>query len=195
MTEQEKEEMRSFISSYNGSKYIKKSGLEVIFGKIKSILPQQGELLKLIEIQRDRYCLMTNLVSVFLKQGFVGSVNYYINSMGVDEAVRYAAKFVFNTLRYQVVKYLGLFNVCYKYALAQERNVETREIVGIDSLLMRMEYNTDTPYGRKASDAGAPFAVIDYFDKLYSHQNDAGYELLDEYEKQNVRRIRNIVLS
>ena len=32
MTEQEKEEMRSFISSYNGSKYIKKSGLEVIFG-------------------------------------------------------------------------------------------------------------------------------------------------------------------
>lgn len=195
MTEQEKEEMRSFISSYNGSKYIKKSGLEVIFGKIKSILPQQGELLKLIEIQRDRYCLMTNLVSVFLKQGFVGSVNYYINSMGVDEAVRYAAKFVFNTLRYQVVKYLGLFNVCYKYALAQERNVETREIVGIDSLLMRMEYNADTPYGRKASDAGAPFAVIDYFDKLYSHQNDAGYELLDEYEKQNVRRIRNIVLS
>ena len=61
MTEQEKEEMRSFISSYNGSKYIKKSGLEVIFDKIKSILPQQGELLKLIEIQRYRYCLMTNL--------------------------------------------------------------------------------------------------------------------------------------
>ena len=36
---------------------------------------------------------------------------------------------------------------------------------------------------------------VDYFDKLYSHQNGAGYELLDEYEKQNERRIRNIVLS
>ena len=39
------------------------------------------------------------------------------------------------------------------------------------------------------------YAVIDYFDKLYSHQNDAGSELLDDYEKQNVGRIRNIVLS
>lgn len=195
MTEQEKEELRSLISFYNGSKYIKKGGLEVIFDKIKSILPQQGELLRLIEIQRDRYCLMTNLVSVFLKQGFVGSVNYYANNMNIDESVRRAAKFVFNTLRYQVVKYLGLFNVCYKYAMSQELNVDVCEIIGIDSLLMRMEYSADTPYGRKASDTGAPFAVIDYFDKLYSGQDTNGYEALDDYERQNVELIRNIVLE
>ena len=58
-----------------------------------------------------------------MRKGYVSSVNYYVNiGETVDKAARNAAKFVFNTLKYQTVKYLGLFNACYKYVLAKESN-------------------------------------------------------------------------
>ena len=60
---------------------------------------------------------------------------------------------------------------------------------------MRMEYSADTTMGRKASDAGASFRVVDYYDKLCNDPNTTAYNDLDEYEKRNADRIRDIVNS
>jgi hypothetical protein len=49
--------------------------------------------------------------------------------------------------------------------------------------------------GRKASDAGASFRVVDYYDKLCNDPNTTAYNDLDEYEKRNADRIRDIVNS
>ena len=126
----------------------------------------------------------------------VSSVNYYVNiGETVDNAARNAAKFVFNTLKYQTVKYLGLFNACYKYVIAQECNKNIDEISGFDSLLVRMEYNADTPYGRKANDIGVPFNVIDYYDKLYSNKDTDSFDRLDAYEKNKAKSIRSLIIQ
>ena len=197
LTDTEKYKIKHTISTYNGTGHISKAGIEVIFEKIKSIVPADGELLSLIERRREgsAYCTLTNMVAVFLKNGFVGAVNFYSQSHDIDESVRRSAKFVFNILRYQVVKYIGVFNLCYKYFLADEQGIVMDEVAGLDSIMMKMEYNASTILGRKASDAGASFRVIDYYDKLSKDPKTTAYGTLDQYEKSNADKIREIVNS
>ncbi len=91
--------------------------------------------------------------------------------------------------------FMSLFNACYKYVIAQECNKNIDEISGFDSLLVRMEYNADTPYGRKASDIGVPFNVIDYYDKLYSNKDTDSFDRLDAYEKNKAKSIRSLIIQ
>lgn len=197
LTSTEKELLHQLIVSYNSTRTIKKAGFDVICEKIKPIIPQNGELVRLIEFRtgQSQYSTLTNMVSVFLKSGFVGAVNYYSSNDGVDKAVRKSAKFIFNTLRYQIVKYVGLFNLCYKYCIAEETGQDVDKVTGFDSLLMRMEYNADTTLGRKASDAGASFKVVGYYDKVCQDANTDAFEYLDDYEKKNAESIREIVMG
>lgn len=189
--------LKQLIISFNGTKRLHKAGFDVICEKIKAIAPRNGEIVALIERRSGvaGNATLTNMVAVFLMNGFVGAVNYYSQHVGIDEAVRKSAKFVFNTLRYQVVKYVGLFNLCYKYCVAEQTGANVDDVVGFDSLLMRMEYNANTTLGRKASDAGASFRVVDYYDKLYNDPETAAYDDLDDFEKRNADRIREIVAN
>lgn len=195
LTETEKVKIKRTISTFNRTGTIYKAGLDVILDKIKTIAPANGEIVTLIELRKETgsYCTLTNMIAVFIQNGFIGAVNYYARSNDIDKAVRQSAKFVFNTLRYQVVKYLGIFNLCYKHYLAQELGTPVEDIIGLDSIMMKMEYNASTIQGRKASDAGASFKVIDYYDKIYNDPTSLAYDNLDEYEKNNADKIREIV--
>ena len=125
--------------------------------------------------------------------------NYYIRKeQDVDKGVRKAAEFVFNMLRYQVVKYFGLFNVLYKNFEAANRCVNIDEISGIEALLLRLEYSADTLLGRRASDIGASFKVVEYYDTKESHPDETElierlYGQLDDFEKFNVSKIEDIL--
>ncbi len=195
MTKPEKTKLRQLISCINGTNRIYKPGFNVICEKIKPIA--KGDIVTLIDLHHDMspYCMLTYMVSYYFSDGFVGAVNYHLRKYNIDTAVKKSAKFVFTTLRYQVVKYVGLFNQCYKYVISQQSGEPVEEVYGFDKLLMRMEYSADTTMGRKASDAGASFRVVDYYDKLCNDPNTTAYNDLDEYEKRNADRIRDIVNS
>lgn len=186
-----------FIRSYTGARLFKKSGFEVICNTIKKIAKPNSDILRLIELHKSesQYCTLTNMVAVFIDKGFIGSVDYYSLKLDINEAVRRSAQFVFNTLRYQLVKYLGLFNLCYKNVLAQERGCEAELVPGFDALLMRLEYNANTILGRKASDAGASYGVVRYYDHLAEDPLTLSYDLLDDFEKRNADNIREIVIG
>ena len=116
----------------------------------------------------------------------------------MDKGVRAASEFVFNILRYQVVKYLGLFNMVYKNYVAKSRRCSVDEVSGIEALLLRLEYNADTMLGRKASDIGASFDVVKYYDMMESEPDNREkhkqvYQQLDDFEKRNVERINRIL--
>lgn len=198
LTNFEKKQLHTCILNFRATKTIHKQGLEIVLNIIKTITPLNSDISRLIGIKskNNDYSILTNLISVYMRKGYVSSVNYYVNiGETVDNAARNAAKFVFNTLKYQTVKYLGLFNACYKYVIAQECNKNIDEISGFDSLLVRMEYNADTPYGRKASDIGVPFNVIDYYDKLYSNKDTDSFDRLDAYEKNKAKSIRSLIIQ
>ena len=143
--------------------------------------------------------MATCMISAFVSKGFSGSANYYIRKENdVDKGIRKAAEFVFNMLRYQVVKYFGLFNLLYKQCEAKRRGVAVDEVSGIETLLLRLEYCADTQLGRRASDIGASFKVVQYYDTVENHQGHDDiiaqfYNQLDEFEKYNVTKINQIL--
>lgn len=186
-----------FIRAFNGKK-IAFAGLSLICQSVRNIVKNE-KLRFYIENSNPKrpHCYLVDLISIFLQQGLIGSVNYNIDKgLTVDKAVRKAADFVFVILRYQVVKYFGLYNLIYKYVVSQKTGNNWDLVPGIDPLLMKLEYNAETPTGCKASDIGASINVIKYFDLIDKHPElqDKFYDELDNFEKQNVNRI-NLVLG
>ena len=98
-------------------------------------------------------------------------------------------------MRYQVVKYFGLFNIAYKCFMAKKNSLAIEDVHGIDLLLHKLEYQSETIIGRLASDAGASPNVVNYYDLKGKNEREAAilYTKLDEYEKQNAEAIRKIV--
>ncbi len=192
--------IRELISRFVGQKKTTKAGLELICRSIKSII-KNDKLRFLVENGApDRgNCYLVDMIGAFVANGFSGSVNYYIRKgEDIDYGVRKASDFVFNTLRYQVVKYFGLFNMVYKNYVAAVKGCSVDEVSGIEALLLRLEYSADTMLGRKACDIGASFKVVKYYDTIenYSGQQlliDQAYSSLDKFEKSNVRRINQIL--
>jgi hypothetical protein len=80
--------------------------------------------------------------------------------------MRDTANFVYNILKYHVVKYLGVFNLMYKYIKASENIARIDDVTGIDKLLTKLEYNAISQKGRQISDYGVPLKVLDYYEAL-----------------------------
>ena len=175
-------------------------GLELICQTIHPII-KNDKLRFYVENRNDQSsnCYLVGMISAFISKGFSGSVNYYIEKEGdVDKGVRKAADFVFNMLRYQVVKYFGLFNLLYKQFKSTRKGVNVDDVNGIEALLLRLEYSADTRLGRRVSDIGASFNVVKYYDVKESNPDDLKligtyYDRLDDYEKYNVPRIDQIL--
>ena len=200
-SDSDREKIKELISRFVGQHKTYYAGLELICQSIRPII-KNNKLRYYVETgdpQRGN-CYLVDMISAFVARGFAGSANYYIikKNLGVDAGVRKAAEFVFNTLRYQVVKYFGLFNLMYKNYESVRTGKTLDEINGIEALLLRLEYCADTQLGRKASDIGASFKVVNYYDTKEKFQNQSdmvakSYNELDDFEKYNVARIDQIL--
>ena len=191
------EKITELIRRYVGQRKSYLPGLELICQTIRPII-KNDNLRYYVENGNDQpgNCYLVGMISAFISKGFSGSVNYYIGKEGdVDKGVRTAADFVFNMLRYQVVKYFGLFNLLYKQFESTRKGVNVDEVNGIEALLLRLEYSADTRLGRRVSDIGASFNVVKYYDEKENNPDNIGtyYDQLDDYEKYNVTRIDQIL--
>jgi hypothetical protein len=52
----------------------------------------------------------------------------------------------------------------YKYYLSEQKSKPFDEMIGIDKLLAKLEYNALTPEGRIASDYGVPSNIVEYYE-------------------------------
>ncbi|MCK5592097.1 MAG: DEAD/DEAH box helicase family protein, partial [Candidatus Pacebacteria bacterium] len=144
-------------------------GLQLVLDIVRPIVNNQK-----IEFLINTKCLdgtspnslLTNAIIRYLENGFKGQMNYYINDCNekVDVAINKTAKFVYNTLKYQTVKYLGVFSIMYKFCISQEEDIAMDDVPSIDRLLSKLEYNALTEKGKKASDYGVPLNVLKYYE-------------------------------
>lgn len=155
---------------------------------------REEKLKKLIDcrVGDKQYSLITILVNSYLHGGFISMVDYYVNRetspKTKDEAMRKVADYVYNVFKYHLVKYLGLFDVLFRYHVSKSENIKMEDVVGLGLLLQKLEYNALSPDARKISDYGVPFKLIDYYDSKIPY--DKGR--LDEYEQyvdQEVTRL------
>jgi hypothetical protein len=198
LTEDELKAIELFIQTYNHKRTCKQAGLDIICNAIKRIVDKKSALFNLLnKTEPDRkYCILTYMLPNYLNNNFSESVNYYIKEgEEVDVAVRKVGKLMYTVMKYEAVKYFGLFNVAYKCFLAQKNSLNYDDVKGMDILLHKLEFQAETRLGRLASDAGATPNVINYYDSIENENIDSYkiYRELDDFEKQNITSIKDIV--
>ena len=198
LSEIELYEIKRLISTFNSSKKITYEGVEIIIN-IVSPLVKDKNLKFLMETKqkgKDNK-ILTALLFTFFKYGFRGMVDYGCTNQqkDIDISISDTSKFVYNTLKYQIVKYFGVFNLMYKYYLMKTEKKEFNEIIGIDSLLIKMEYNANTEKGRLASDYGVPQRIINYYDTDDSNESRKIqiYKEFDSYERKIFLKTKDII--
>lgn len=90
-------------------------------GKLKFMITH-----KFIAKSGKQYSLLVILLQAYLDNGFMGMVEYQIKNKGMnmDRAMRYVADTVYNTFKYQLVKYFGTFDILYRFVQSKERQCD-----------------------------------------------------------------------
>lgn len=185
--------IKRLIRQINFRMQIDYDGFQTILNIIEPFVLNQKTLF-LIEYKgiNGDYSTLTHLVHFYLTGGFAGSVRYKLNQgKSVDDAISETSEFVYNILKYQVVKYLGVFNVMYKLSQSQKTNQNFEEVSGIDRLLTKLEYNALTENGRIASDFGVPSSIVDYYESTDNAENIKSQ--FDSYEKNIFEKVEKII--
>lgn len=169
------------------------AGFQTVMNVILPIVTEE-KLKSLIEYktgQSQTYSLITVLLNSYLEGGFLSMVAYYTtreNPMTKDAAIREVADYVYNVFKYYLVKYLGLFDIFYRYRVSLLQNKPMEEISGLGLLLQRLEYNALNPTARRLSDFGVPFKVVTYYDDENKFKTKS-FDKYEEYIDQNIQSL------
>ncbi len=204
LTTIENQNIKKLIATTNGpSVKIDFIGFDLIVDIIKNIVI--GNDLKFLirekiatknnKFSKSQHYPLTYLLNAYLNSGFKGLVDYKIEKQNliVDKAIQESSKFVYNTLKYQLVKYLGVFNIFYKYIRSKKEKKE--DVSGIEKLLSKLEHNAFTKVGKLASDYGVPYQIVNYYDTLEINPQVARQirEKFDGYEKKAFENFERIL--
>ncbi|MBN1969548.1 MAG: DEAD/DEAH box helicase family protein [Candidatus Delongbacteria bacterium] len=193
LTDVDFKQIKRLIQIINYKLDIEYDGFQIVLNAILPIVKNQ-ELRFLIEYtgKRGEHSMLTSLIHYYLDGGFKSSIRYHLGAgKSIDEAVKLTAKFVYNTLKYQTVKYLGVFNLMYKHYISQKHNQKFEDVSGLDKLLLKFEHNALTDEGRIASDYGVPSSVVDYYE---NEDRRVGIKSkFDNYELNSFNKIDKII--
>lgn len=195
LTDDELALIKKLIRIINYKLDVDYAGFQVVLDVLEPIVKNQ-KLKFLIEYKGETgedFSMLTNLVHFYLVGGFKSSIRYHhrVKGSSIDEAIRKTSEFVYNTLKYQAVKYLGVFNIMYKYFISVNSLTKFEDVTGIDRLLLKFEYNALTDEGRIASDYGVPSSIVDYYENPEQQLDiKAGF---DGYELMTFNKIDRII--
>ena len=169
-------------------------GFEQVLDCIKPIINNQklGEMANFYGTKNEwQHSLLTICLNHYLKDGFSGLFKYKAEKTGnIDQSMRDTSEFVYNILKYQLVKYLGAFNLLYKYLISLEIDAPIDDIDGFDKLLSKLEYNAYSSKAKIVSDYGCTNNVISYFeDNLSDTERNNIKNKFDPYEKKQFDKI------
>lgn len=154
-------------------------------GKLKFMITH-----KFIAKSGKQYSLLVILLQAYLDNGFMGMVEYQIKNKGmnIDRAMRYVADTVYNTFKYQLVKYFGTFDILYRFVQSKERQCDMEDVKSISFLLQKLEYNATNERAKKVSDYGVPFKII----KKYEDPSvQVEYDPYEKYVDNQVKLMLN----
>ncbi|WP_159801830.1 helicase-related protein [Flavobacterium sp. MK4S-17] len=169
-------------------------GFQVVLDVIRLIVKDKnfihllGKSITLDENEQPvekKYSRITYSLYYYLKDGFDGLFNYRIDDLkeDVDKAMRKASELVYNTFKYQLVKYLGVFNTMYKYRMSVLNAQLFDDVPGLDRLLTKLEYNAFSDQAKIASDYGVPQRIIDYYDATTDRGKTKIFNSFDPFER------------
>lgn len=170
------------------------NGFELVLNCIKPIITNK-QLLDMIEYRGSKHewshSLLTIYLKYYLKSSFIGLFRYKLNKLkNPDQAMRVTADFVYHILKYQLVKYLGVFNLLYTYIISIQTDSAIEDIVGFDKLLAILEYNALSDKAKIVSDYGCTSNIVSYFEEGLSEKaKNQIKDNFDKYEQQLFQKI------
>lgn len=191
LTFEEINEIKSMITKFSYTNNITWDGFQIIVNIICPIVTNKtvSTLIKMRCKNNEEYSLLTAFVYYYLRDGFFGVLNNYLKKYSIDKAMRKTSELIFNTFKYQLVKYLGVFDLMYKCCLMKETNQKFDDVKGISKLVKILEYNVLSEKARKLNDYGVPYNIVNYYEK----NNDAIKNSFDTYEKYIFEKIFFII--
>lgn len=164
---------------------------QLILNMLFPIIGEKEKLKGLIlnKPKGKKYSLIIYLLNAYLNKGFMAMVDYKVKvyQETKDRAIRETANYIYNVFKYHLVKYLGLFDVFFRYCVSKRDQVDINQVVGLGRLLQKLEYNALSPIARKISDYGVPFKLIDCYETdLYDESQ------LDSYERHINQEIKKL---
>ena len=119
-------------------------------------------------------------------------VEFYVKRPGSpktkDEAMRQVADYIYNVFKYHLVKYLGLFDVFFRYQVSKIEGIDMEDVAGLGLLLQKLEYNALSPNARKVSDYGVPFKLIECYDSDFPYDKDQ-FDAYEQHIDQEISRL------
>ena len=198
--------IKRFIARLNAPRMaLEKDGFQVILDVIYEVV--ENETLKAMientfkdKYSPNHYSILFAALNSYLSTGFNGVYNYNLrrennpnSSSAVNSAMRKTSSLIYNTFKYQLVKYIGVFNLMYKFYISERDRIPYEDATGIDVLLIKLEYNAFSEEARIASDYGVPQKIIDYYDSPNQNEANRIQGSFDGYEKTIFERINNII--
>lgn len=169
------------------------NGFQQIMNLILPIV-REDKLKQLITIRtgKEQYSLITVLLNSYLRGGFLSMVEFYVTRADSpktkDAAMRQVADFVYNVFKYHLVKYLGLFDIFFRYYVSKSENTNMENVAGLGLLLQKLEYNALSPNARKVSDYGVPFKLVDCYDSSIPYDKSQ-FDDYEQYIDQEISRL------
>ena len=187
--ESEIQKIQNVCTTYQGLNW---DNFDLILKYIKPIISNR-ELLNMIEYKstNQKNSVLTVKVYNYIEYGYPGILKYEKQSVSTDRAVREVAKLTFNLFKYELVKYLGVFDLLFRFVLSQKNNIPIDEVVGINTLLKYLEYNSTTEDGKKISDYGVPFKVLHYVDTK-KESLKRGFDAFEQLVYNDIKKDFNI---
>lgn len=199
LTTSEHQLLRTLIKRTNhGNPQIDFDGFQLIIDLLFELIKHNSKLNYLFsrsEWDPDNpspYSRITNKLYWYLKDGFKGAFkfNNEVLHHDVDKSMRETADFIYNILKYQLVKYLGVFNVMYKVERSQTLEKDFDDVSGLDRLLTKLEYDAFSKEARIANDYGVPASIIKYYD---SEPEERSKIRFDSYEQEVFERVQKLI--
>ena len=187
--EPEIQKIQNVCTTYQGLNW---DNFDLILKYIKPIISNR-ELLNMIEYKstNQKNSVLTVKVYNYIEHGYPGILEYEKRSAPTDRAVREVSKLTFNLFKYELVKYLGVFDLLFRFVLSQKNNISIDEVVGINTLLKYLEYNSTTEEGKKVSDYGVPFKVLHYVDTKNEYLK-RGFDAFEQLVYNDIKKDFNI---
>ena len=166
-------------------------GFDLICRILSEFVKESDLKVLMTQVTKSGHVLLTPKVYYYLQDGLMGVINnekeHYQKK--TDTAIRDASKMIFNMFRYQLSKYLGVFDLFYRYKLAKQCGQEIDKILGISGLIQKLEYGSTIEKAQKANDYGVPYAIVRYYET-----NDSRIiEKFDKYETIVFNRIKDVL--
>ena len=168
------------------SRSISLGELDKIVRIIKICIDKDDKIYRYMEKGNNNYSVLTYMLNSYLIGGYKNMLDYRLQrGEKIDVAIRETSKIVYSVFRYELVKHISVMDLIYRTVYSNMFNVNIDDVVGLNSLLSYLEYGAYTEKGRKASDFGVPFKVLEYIENSKI--------ILDNYERDVYNEVKKII--